>query len=134
MTLLTHTYAIRNLLSKGTSSDDTSYSLRLIAHFLRITRGLLIAQKANKYNQISEQSFQSLCMTLQESSFHNCCDTPTAKCTVLRSTIKIPRFLTTRWGDLTKVMTLDGRVLSKTSVTSNKFASHSLTNKDPKPG
>lgn len=134
MTLLNHVYAIRNLLAKGVASDDESYSLRLIAHFLRVTRGMLIEQKANKYHSISEQSFQSLCLDLVESNYHNCCSGPDTKCKLLRSTTKIPRFLSTRWGDLTKVMTLDGRVLSKTSVTSNKYAPYSITNRVPKPG
>jgi len=31
-------------------------------------------------------------------------------------------------------MTLDGRVLAKTSVTANKYAQYSVTNADPKPG
>ena len=134
MTLRTHVYAVRNLMSKGAASDDTSFSLRLIAHFLRITRGMLIEQKANKYHSISEQSYQSLCLNLEESNYHNCCEGPDTKCKLLRSTIKLPRFLTTRWGDLTKVMTLDGKVLSKTSMSTNKFSRYSLTNSDPKPG
>jgi hypothetical protein len=96
MNLITHAYAVRNLLSKGASSDDASFSLRLIAHFLRVARGLLIEQKANKYNTISEQSFQSLCLDLVKGQFHNCCDAPTSKCLLLKSTTKIPKVLVTR--------------------------------------
>lgn len=134
MNLLTHVYAVRNLLSKGASSDDASFSLRLIAHFLRVARGFLIEQKANKYNFISEQSYQSLCLDLTKGQFHNCCDGPTSKCVLLKSTTKIPKFLITRWGDLAKVMTLDGKTIAKTSLTASRLSKYSLTNKDPKPG
>lgn len=134
MTLLTHVYAVRNLLSKGASSDDASFSLRLIAHFLRISRGLLVEEKANKYNTISEQSYQSVCVDLVKGQFHNCCDAPQSKCLLLKSTTKIPKFLVTRWGDLAKVMTLDGRTIAKSSLTASRLSKYSLTNKDPKPG
>lgn len=134
MTLLEHTYAIRNLLTKGPASKDTRISLELIAHFLKVSRALLTEQKADKYNFISEQSFQSLCVPLVKGSLHNCCDYPASKCLLLKSSSPIPKTLSTRWGDLSKVTTLSGEVLSKTSVTANKLAKYSLTNKTPKPG
>jgi hypothetical protein len=134
MTLLEHVYAIRSILSKGIASDDAAISLRQIAHFLKTSRAILLEQKADKYYYISEQSFQSLCLDLEEGSFHNCCSGPDAKCKLLKSKTKLPKFLNTRWGDFSKVMTLDGRTLSKTSITSNRFSEYSITNKDPKVG
>jgi hypothetical protein len=134
MKLIEHVYAIRNLVSKGPSSDDASYSLRLIAHFLKVARAILTEQKADKYHYISEQSFQSLCLDLQEGNFHNCCEAPQTKCKLLKSTLPIPKFLNTRWGDFAKVMTLEGDVLSKTSLTLNTLSKYSLTNKKPKLG
>jgi hypothetical protein len=96
MTLNEHVYAIRNLMSKGVSTNDAHFSLRLIAHFLNAARAILTERKADKYVYISEQTFQSLCLDLELSSFHNCCTLPAQKCKVLRSKIKIPKFLNAR--------------------------------------
>lgn len=133
MTLKYHCYAIRNLLSKGIASDDTQYSLRLIAHFLNVARAILTEQKADKYRYISEQSFQSLCVPLEKGQFHNCCDYPNATCLVLKSIDPLPKFLNSRWGDFAKVMTLAGEVLSKGSTTSNSYSKYTVTNKKAKP-
>lgn len=96
MTLKYHVYALRGLLSKGAASDDTSFSLRLIAHYLNVARALLTEQKADKYTYISEQSFQSLCVPMALGTFHNCCDYPGANCQVLKSVTPLPKFLNTR--------------------------------------
>lgn len=133
MTLRHHVFAIRNLLSKGIASDDTQYSLRLIAHFLNVARALLTEQKADKYHYISEQGFQSLCVNLELGSFHNCCDYPNATCKVLKSVSPLPKFLNARWGDFAKVMTLDGEVLSKGTTTSSYYSKYTVTNKNTKP-
>lgn len=134
MTLLEHTYAIRNLLSKGVASDDTQYSLRLIAHFLNVSRAMLTEQKSDRYRYLSEQSFQTLCVPLEKGSIANCCDYPNAGCVLLKSKIKIPKFLTTRSGDFIKVMTLSGDVIGKSSILKNKLSKYSITNKNNKPG
>lgn len=134
MKLIEHVYAIQNLINKGPRSDDASYSLRLVAHFLKVARALLTEQKADKYHHISEQSFQSLCLDLELSDYHNCCAGPNFKCKLLKSVKKLPKFLNTRWGDFSKVTTLDGTVISKTSFTLNKLSKYSLTNKNPKLG
>jgi len=134
MTLLEHIYAVRNLVAKGSGSKDSSFSLELIAHFLNVARATLTEQKADRYRYISEQSFQSLCVPLIPATLHNCCDYPSAGCTLMRSTIKIPKFLNTRWGEFAKVLTLAGENISKTSITANKLAKYSLTNKNPKAG
>lgn len=129
MKLIHHCYAIRNLIHKGPSSDDSPYSLRFIAQMLSVARARLIEQKADKYTYISEQSFQSLCITLEEGQYHNCCDGPTLNCTVLKSTIELPKFLNTRWGDFIKVTTLDGAVIPKVSMTQDRLSEFSLTRK-----
>lgn len=133
MKLLDHVYAIRNLLSKGVASDDTQYSLRLLAHFLNVARALLTEQKADKYHYISEQGFQSLCVPLQLGSFHNCCDYPNATCQVLKSVDPIPKFLNARWGDFSKVLTLNGEVISKGSPTATAYSKYTITNVNAKP-
>lgn len=101
--------------------------MRFIAHMLSVARARLIEQKADKYHYISEQSFQSLCLDLQLGQFHNCCNGPELPCTLLKSTIELPKFLNTRWGDFLKVMTLDGTVIPKASKTQHKLSQYSLT-------
>ncbi len=134
MTLKEHTQAIRNIITKGQASDDSAFSLRLIAHFLNIARAILTEQKANKYTYISEQSFQSLCVPLELSSFHNCCSIDTVDCKVLKSVNPLPKFLNARWGDFAKVMTLVGEVISKSSPTTNKYSAYTISNNPPKAG
>lgn len=96
MTLLEHVYAIKNLLSQGPSSDDFSYSNRVIAHFLQVSRAKLIERKADKYRFISDQSYQSLCVDLELGNFHNCCDKADLECKILKSVKPIPKFLNSR--------------------------------------
>lgn len=128
MTLLHHVYAVKNLLSRGAASDDFSYSSRLIAHFLQVTRGRLLEAKADKYNFISEQSYQSLCADLELSSFHNCCQGPLLECKVMKSVNPIPKFLNSRWGNFLKVMDLAGTTIPEFNLTQNRYSKYALTN------
>lgn len=130
MTTLEHVYAIKNILSHGSSSDDFSYSNNLILHYLEVARAKLIKEKADKYQYISELSFQSLCMDLHLDTFHNCCVGPT-DCKVLKTVEKVPTTLNSRWGDLLKVMTLDGTVIPKASKTESNLSQFSLVKTSP---
>ena len=132
MTTNHHIYAVKNLLSHGASSDDFSYSNRLILHFLETSRAFLIERKADKYTYISDQSFQSWCTDLELGSYHSCCDV-TSTCKGLKSVLNIPKFLNTRWGPFIKVTDLDGNVVSHTSPTSHKYSKYAL-NSQPKIG
>lgn len=134
MTLKEHVHAIRLLITRGPASDDTAISLRAIAHFLNTARALLTEQKADKYHYISEQTFQSLCVSLELSSFHNCCAITDVECKVLKSVNPLPKFLNTRWGDFAKVMTLVGDVISKSSPTMNNYSKYTITNNPAKAG
>lgn len=134
MTLREHVYAIKNKLAGGPPPDDFQFSNALIAHYLESTRALLTEQKADKYIPLSPQSYQSWCVDLVKASYHNCCETPASSCQLLRSTTKIPKFLTTRFGDLTKVTDMNGLPLSKTTPTMQRLSKFSITNRDPKPG
>lgn len=96
MTLLEHVYAAKNMLTGGITSDDFSISNRLIAHHLYAARATVTERKIDKYHFISEQSFQSLCLTLELSQFHNCCEDIQLDCKVLKSTISLPKFLNSR--------------------------------------
>lgn len=126
MTLAQHIYAVKNIVANGPASDDSPFSERLVAHFLQITRAYLIERKADRYRFISDQSFQSVCLELEEGSFHNCCNVPELKCTVLKSVIKLPKLLNTKWGNFLKVMDLGGTIISEFNLTNSKFAVHGI--------
>lgn len=96
MTLNEHVYAIKGRMSRGPVSKDFRYSNRFIAHELQVVRAKLLEQKANKYHYISEQSYQDLCVDLELSNFHSCCDATDIECKVLKSTTEIPKFLNSR--------------------------------------
>lgn len=134
MKLIEHIYAIKNLTNRGVASDDSRFNNSLLAHLLKINRANLIEKKADKYHFISEQSFQSLCVPLTKGQYHNCCDNIDTECYFMKSTIKLPKILNTRWGDFIKVTTLTGEVISKTSITLNSLAKYSITNSKPKTG
>lgn len=121
-----HIAAVRAIIANGPASDDNSYSDRLIAHFLQVTRAFLLEQKADRYRYISDQSFQTVCLDLVEGSFHNCCDIPELECTVLKSTVKIPKLLNSRWGAFIKVMDLSGDVISEFNMTSSKYSKYGI--------
>lgn len=126
MKVINHIYAIKNLLAHGAASDDFSFSDRLILHFLQVSRSKLLEQKIDKYYYVSEQSYQSLCVELAKSSFHNCCEAPDAGCQVLKSTIEIPKFLNSRYGNHLKVMDLTGRVIPELNMTQVRFSEYAL--------
>lgn len=126
MTLAQHIYAVKNILANGPTSDDTPFSERLVAHFLQITRAYLLERKADKYRYISDQSFQSVCLDLELGSFHNCCDLPDLECKVLKSTIKLPKLLNSKWGNFLKVMDLTGNIIPEFNITNNKFSKYGV--------
>lgn len=126
MTLLHHIYAIKNVLNNGPSSISTTFTDRLVAHYLQVTRAVLLERKIDKYYFISEQSYQSLCVDLEESSFHNCCNTPDLDCKVLKSINSIPKFLNSRWGNHLKTMDLTGTVIPEFNLTNDKYSQYAL--------
>lgn len=124
MTTKEHVYAIRNILSHGPSTDEFSFSDRLILHFLNVARAMLIEQK--KF-LVSEQSYQSLCLDLTLSSFHNCCEGPNPSCLILKSIDPLPKLLNSRYYSNIKVMDLEGRILPKVSLTQQRFSEYAIT-------
>jgi len=126
MTTLHHVYAIKNLLNHGPASDDFNYSDRLIAHFLQVARAKLIEQKADKYNFIAEQSYQDLCVDLELSNYHGCCGAAELDCKIMKSTLEIPKFLNSRWGNFLKVTDLEGTVIPELNLTQSKLSKYGL--------
>lgn len=117
MKLIDHVYAIRNLLSKGVSSDDSAFSLKFIAHLLIVNRANLI--KRNN-SMAKDYNFQALCLTLEEDALHKCCTTQSS-CKILKSTKKLPRFL----GNY-RVTTLDGDPIYKLSATEQALLKYAI--------
>lgn len=128
MTLSQHVYAIKNLLAHGTPSDDFSFSNRLIAHYLQVSRAFLIEKKIDKYNIISEQSYQDLCLELTPSNFHNCCDFIVEQddCEIMKSTVELPKFLNSRWGNFIRVTDLAGSTIPEITVMQKKYLEYAL--------
>lgn len=125
MTLLQHIYAVKNILSHGPSSDDFSFSESFIAHMLQVARAQLMYDKDLYY--ISEQNYQDLCLDLELASFHECCDTPEFEdCKILKSTIELPKFLDSKFGNSIKVMDLLGNVLPEIKLTQNKYSQYAI--------
>lgn len=127
MKVIEHVYAIKNLLAKGPQTIDFSYSDRLIYHYLKVARARLIEQKADKYKVLGKQSYQSLCITLEKTVFHNCCGVVIPQdCELFKSVNPIPKFLNARWGELIQVLSLDGEIISQINLTQNKYNEYSL--------
>lgn len=117
-TLKEHIYAVKNIINKGPASDDSRFSNRLIAHFLKQARVLLIKQKLDKYHGLSDQTYQTICVDLSLSTFHECgCIPYKVPCLVLKSNCTLPKEVVCRWGTSLKVMKADGTVIPKVSNT-----------------
>lgn len=114
--LTTHIYAVKNLISRGPSSDDMDYSNRFIAHLIKINRNLLMRRKADKFQSMSPFSYQSLCVDLERASYTECTtlNLP-ADCMLLRSTIEIPNILGAGRRTLGRITYVDGRPISHIS-------------------
>lgn len=126
-TLLHHIYSIQNIVNKGIASDDKVFSDRLVAHWLKTARSVLLKQKLDKYHPISDLSFNTLCVPLELTTYSDCnCLPPDLGCQILRSTCKIPQDLVSRHGTSIQIKYLDGTVMSKTYPTQNKWAKYSL--------
>lgn len=126
MTLLEHVYAVKTVLAHGPAPAEFSFSDRLIAHYLEVARAKLVERKIDKYHFISEQTYQDWCVDLALSNFHDCCTGPSLDCKVLRSTIQVPKFLNSRWGNFLKVMDLSGRVLPEIRPTQNRLSQYAI--------
>jgi len=120
-----HVYAIKNLISAGPSSDDLRITNALILHFLNVVRSRLIKDTINKYFYISDQSYQNLCVKLQKSSFHECCNITFDYCPILKSTLPLPTLLQSKFGNNMKVTDLEGRILPEINLTQVLYSKYS---------
>lgn len=110
-TIEAHISTLRNLLKLH--SDDSNFTDQYLYKLLTDARATLLRRRSDKRNTIAPYAWQTICVPLEESLFHNC-DCIDVGCTVLKSTIKIPHVLMTRNKPQIKVLDLAGRALAYT--------------------
>lgn len=135
-TLQQHIYAVKNILNKGIPSDDSRFSNRLIAHYLKQSRNLLLKRKLDKSKYISALNYQRVCVPLELVTYGDCeCIADVFEnCKILRSTCEFPKVFTTNYKAALTVKAIDGTVLSETSTTRNKLKEFSMSQQKPKLG
>ena len=124
-----HVYAISNILNQGPRSDDSRISNRLIAHFLNMSRGLLLKRRMDRKHSMSDANYLTYCDTLVPSKFFDCdCVPEEFNCLILRSTKVIPDYISSQDGVSIEVRNpFSGELIDYASLSSSKLAKHSLT-------
>jgi hypothetical protein len=126
MQALEHIYTIKNLLSNGPSSQDIRVSDRFILHLLNTTRALLLTQQLQRFNTLTDQNYATICLELEPATTDICCNDITDNCILLKSKKKLPKRITTSWGDTLRVTDAEGVEIPNLSIRRfkyNKFAS-----------
>lgn len=104
--------AIQSLYSEGVESDDSRLTNRHIYSGAVTARSLLIEQRYNKKQFISEWCYQTIpCVDLIPAPIHECPSAPKG-CTILRSERQIPKPISGIDSPLIKTLTsLDGTIV-----------------------
>lgn len=104
---------VQSLYSKGVQTDDTRLTPRHIYSKLLTVRILLIFQKINKKQQLSDWSFQTLpCVEMITAPAHECPCLPSVGCKILRSKHPLPKPIEGINGHLIRsVNSIDGSIL-----------------------
>jgi hypothetical protein len=121
MNLKTHIDALKQLMHGGIPSDDRRLSDGFLSHILFAVRNDLLRKRLDKGTQLSEEVYNTICMDVSDSKFHNC-NCAEGGCDVKRSVFKIPSVLMTKRGATLKVMNLNGEVIDSLSIDTNKYA------------
>ena len=126
-TKIKHIDYVQTILNKGAKADDHRIPNSIISHTLDFVRSLLITRELDKHKNISDFSYQTLCLSLSETNPTICSISVTLpdNCTLLRSTTKIPTPINSSWGSLIKVQYLDGRQIGRMSLQQSKRAKYS---------
>lgn len=133
MTRNEHVYAIQLIINGGPITDDLPFSNRLVEHFLKISRSVLLKRKLDKERNISLSNYQTICMPLEVESYHDCDCLPIDNdCKILRSVDKIPNYITPNnpAGSHIRVEYLDGKNIGQISLSSFSNKKHSRTPQD----
>lgn len=119
-----HIYAVQNVLQRGPASDDNRISVRLIGHFLEVSRAILLKRKMDKERTANESNYQVICVPLVQGSYADCpnCNLPSIGCTIMKSTYQLPEPILTRWGMSYRVRKIDGTIIAPYNLTNNKYA------------
>lgn len=124
-----HVYAVQNMLNRGPLADDSRITNRLIAHFLKKARSLLLKRKIERGSWISEKNYHpKLCVPLVEAEYAECpgCNLPDTGCTLRKSTIVIPTSIVLKSRDTYRVKSITGHTLGRFTITNNQYAKYSL--------
>lgn len=134
-TLKEHVYAIQNVINRGPQSDDNRFSNRLIAHYLKNARSLLIKRKLDKMTNLSDLSYQTLCVPLEVATYHDCsCITDQFDCQVLKSICQLPKDIVARNKSSIVVRNIIGQKIDSTNISRNDLAAYSISNKQTSVG
>lgn len=92
-TLNTMVFDVLNVMYGGKIPDDADLSERLVAYYIEQYRALLIRQELSTRGKVPENYVQTLgCIPLEAVDKSDCCEN-TSGCTVLRTTIKLPKIV-----------------------------------------
>lgn len=126
---------IQSAYSKGVPSDDSRLTSRHIYSKMCTLRTRLLVQELNKKKILSTWNYQTLpCVSLIEVPLHECPCVPPNGCTILRSEQKIPRLLSSLFGDALKgVYTLNRKSISYIAPEAVEYmGGGKYTSKEPK--
>lgn len=126
-TVQAHISTLRNRLKLH--SDDSNFTDQYLYKLLVDARATLLRRRSDKRNAIAPYVWQTLCVPLSESTFHNC-DCISIGCSVLKSTIKIPHVLMSRNNAQIRVTDLAGRSIPYTTEMDLQNNQYSKVKKD----
>lgn len=125
-TLTEHVYFIKNIINRGTTSQNADFSSALIAHAIKKARALLIKRKMDKHQAISELNYQTICVDLEPVTYSNCKSLPEGVgCKVLRSKCKISSDVGDRWSSSITAYTILNEPIPKIEPITRKYQDYS---------
>lgn len=106
-------------------SDDSNYSDQYLYNLIKSYRNLFLKRKYESRKTISPLVWQTICLPLEVSKYHDC-DCIDVGCNVLKSTTIIPSVLVGRNKPFIKVQTFDG--VSIPYITPDRVKTNKYTN------
>jgi hypothetical protein len=94
-------------------SRSSSYSDEALWELFVSKRAVLLQQKLMKFQYVGDSSYMTFCLDLALANANSCSE---YDCSVKKSIYKVPNVITGRNVTSLKVMTLDNRLISETSV------------------
>jgi len=121
---------IQNIFNNGPKTDETQLSDRMAYFIIKKFRAKRIKERADKFNKIPDAYYQSIdCFPMELTQMIDC-DCIDTGCKVLKSTNKVPLFVTGRNMALLNVYTLLGEPISPSSLEEVRWNKYSRTKKD----